>query len=452
MLLLSLLIVAIVVLLGFIVFVITKKPHSNVPSRIEHYKILRELPSGGMSRIFIGERADGHTVVIKIPLERNPRGETLAKFLEEGILLSKLRHPHIVGLDEYGRTKLNGAETGFVALEYIDGYTLDRLVKGGKTFSEQEAAVIVASVADALAAVHRTGVYHRDVSTHNIMITYEGDKVKHVKLIDFGIAKWEGNGDYTTKDMMKEHYASPEQIKRETLDGCTDIFSLGVVFYELVTGHRAFQSWNRKILPFDPISLGVHISRQKNKLIMKMLELNPRKRIQLASDVVRTVGVPPLGGTEYEGLPHTRKGVFKKESRLFSFKKVFFTAGVLMSILIVMILLYHREERPSPRSAVKESTPVAKEPERVKINSGKSNEDEGTLIEQIPKATQKPPKKPAAKALNPQQNIRIKPSQYKVPKKPTVRASCPNCGKFLVGEGFRYCPYCKSSLPKRFWP
>jgi serine/threonine protein kinase len=449
-LLFSLLIIAIVVVLGFIVFVTTKKTHGKFPKKIDRYRFLRELPSGGMSRIFNGKRTDGRLIVIKIPIESSPREETLAKFLEEGEILSKLQHPHIVGLEGYGRTRLNGAETGFIALEYVNGYTLDRLIKGGKTFSQQEASVIVASVADALAAVHRTGVCHRDISTHNIMITYEGNVLKKVKLIDFGIAKWEGSGEYTTKDMMKEHYASPEQINRETPDGRTDIFSLGAVFYELITGHRTFTNWNRKILPFDPISMGVNISRHKNKLIMKMLELNPKKRIQTASEVVRTIGVPPIGGPVYESLPNSHEIAFNKKSSAVSFKKWGVITGIILTILTAATILFTREESIDQRVALKENASIPKEPEQVHTTPGMNGKSERIVTGQIPGETQKLLKKPASKTFNPRQHIQTQLNKQRAPKKHRVNAYCPRCGKHLVGDSFRYCPYCKFLLPRQF--
>jgi serine/threonine protein kinase len=449
-LLFSLLIIAIVVVLGFIVFVATKKTHGKFPKRIDRYRFLGEMPSGGMSRIFSGKRDDGRLIVIKIPIESKPREETLAKFIEEGEILSKLQHPHIVGLEGYGRTRLNGAETGFIALEYVNGYTLDRLIKGGKTFSQQEASVIVASVADALAAVHRTGVCHRDISTHNIMITYEGNVLKKVKLIDFGIAKWEGSGEYTTRDMMKEHYASPEQINRETPDGRTDIFSLGAVFYELITGHKSFTNWNRKILPFDPISMGVNIPRQKNKLIMKMIELNPKKRIQTASEVVRIMGVPPLGGPVYESLAHTRQKAFHKQTSSVSFKKWGIIGGIILSVLAASTILFTREGDIDQGGALKEKALIPKEPEQALTTQGVNGKSERISTGQPPRETQKPPKKPASKAVSPRQHIHTPTNKQKASKKYRVNAYCPRCGKHLVGDGFRYCPYCKYLLPVQF--
>jgi serine/threonine protein kinase len=449
-LLFSLLIVAILVVLGFIVFVTTKKTHGKFPKKIDRYRLLGELPGGGMSRIFSGKREDGRLIVIKIPIESKPREETLAKFLQEGEILSKLQHPHIVGLEGYGMTTLNGSETGFIALEYVNGYTLDRLIKGGKTFSQQEASVIVASVADALAAVHRTGVCHRDISTHNIMITYEGNELRKVKLIDFGIAKWEGSGEYTTRDMMKEHYASPEQINRETPDGRTDIFSLGAVFYELITGHKSFTNWNRKILPFDPISMGVGIPRQKNKLIMKMLELNPKKRIQTASEVARLMGVSPLSGPVYESLAHTRGIEFNKKGSPVSFKKWGITGGVILIALAAATILFTREGGIDHGGASKEKALVPKEPEQVRTTRGVNGRSGRISTGQPTGETQKPPGKPVSKTMNPPQHINAQTGKQKAPRKYRVNADCPRCGKHLVGDGFKYCPYCKHLLPAQF--
>ena len=306
MLLTTFLVIAIVVLLGVVVYLLSRKPHCKNLSKIGRYSIVRELPSGGMSRIFVGERPDKKHVIIKIPVESRPRKENITKFLEGGVILSRLKHPHIVGIEEYGKVTIYNFPTGFIALEYIEGHSLDKLIIAGRKFSMQDASLIISSVADALGLCHKNGIYHRDISPNNIMVNYEDNKIKTIKLIDFGIAKWHNKeAKYTRKDMMKEQYASPEQINFEPLDGRSDIYSLGIVYYELITGRRPYTTWDRKVAPPSPAELGLKIPERINSLILKMLTINKEDRIQSMEEVVQATGVVPIGGPLYSSMSGT---------------------------------------------------------------------------------------------------------------------------------------------------
>ena len=296
------LVIAIVVLLGVIVYLLARKPHCKNLSKVGRYSIIRELPSGGMCRIFVGERPDKKHVIIKIPVESRPQKENITKFLEEGAILSRLKHPHIVGIEEYGKVTIDNFPTGFIALEYVEGHSLDKLIKAGKKFSMQDASLIISSVADALGLCHKSGIYHRDISPNNILVNYKDNKIKIVKLIDFGIAKWHKEAKYTTKDMMKEQYASPEQINFEPLDGRSDIYSLGIVYYELITGRRPYATWDRKVVPPSPSELGLEIPEGINNLILKMLAFSKEDRIQSMDEVVQAIGVVPIGGPFYSSM------------------------------------------------------------------------------------------------------------------------------------------------------
>jgi len=301
--LLIFLVIAIVVLLVIIVYLLARKPHCKYLSKIGRYRILSELSSGGMSRIFVGERRDKKHVIIKIPVESRPRKENIAKFLEGGAILSRLKHPHIVGIEEYGKVTVYNFPTGFIALEYVEGHSLDKLIIAGKKISIQDASLIISSVADALGLCHKNGIYHRDISPNNIMVNYADNKIKTVKLIDFGIAKWHNKeGKYTSKDMMKELYASPEQINFEPLDGRSDIYSLGIVYYELITGRKPYATWDRKVVPPCPAKLGLEIPEGINNLILKMLAFNKEDRIQSMEEVVQAIGVAPIGGPFYSSM------------------------------------------------------------------------------------------------------------------------------------------------------
>jgi serine/threonine protein kinase len=266
------------------------------------YTILDLLGSGGMGDVYRArDRQLDRDVAIKIlpPLFTND-SDRLTRFEREAKILAALNHPHIGAI--YGLERVDGVPA--LVLELVEGPTLaDRLSQGA--LSVKEALGIAMQVADALAAAHRQAIIHRDLKPSNIKVTADG----LVKLLDFGLAKGVEPDDrsdaaaaadtslITTSRpgaiMGTAAYMSPEQARGESVDARSDLFSLGAVVYEMITGRPAFSGATasailRAILndaPSSPRTVKSRIPISLERLVMRLLAKDPSARYQRASDV-----------------------------------------------------------------------------------------------------------------------------------------------------------------------
>ncbi len=220
-------------------------------SRVGHYQLLRRLAVGGMAELFLA-RAEGiegfeKLVVLKRMLPRfAATDEYLAMFLDEARLAARLAHPNITQVYDIGEH----AGSYYFTMEFVHGEDVRTLLKerwaAGKAVPLEHALAIVIGVAAALHAAHESvgidgaplGIVHRDVSPSNVLVTYDGG----VKLIDFGIAKGAGRRSETKTGMVKgkASYMSPEQCRGELVDRRSDVYSLGILLYELTVSQRLF--------------------------------------------------------------------------------------------------------------------------------------------------------------------------------------------------------------------
>lgn len=207
------------------------------------YAIRKKLGAGAMGAVYLAEQTTvKRPAVIKVLLPGRARDEGVrARFEIEAQAASQLNHPHIVTIYNYG---VMGDGTLFMAMEFIDGESLEeRLTKG--PMPVQRAALVADAIADALGEAHRRGVIHRDVKPSNVMLASRVKDGDFVKVLDFGVARLEGT-EVTTTGMVcgTPKYMSPEQLRGEKIDGRADLYSLGVVLYELVTGRAPFSAEN----------------------------------------------------------------------------------------------------------------------------------------------------------------------------------------------------------------
>lgn len=275
-----------------------RKPVSLVGRKLEHYKILSKLGEGGMGEVYLAEDSRlGRKVALKLlppQFARDP--ERLRRFEKEARAASGLNHPHIITIHEIVRWE----ETHFIATEFIEGETLrERLAREPMRLTE--ILDLGAQVAGALGAAHTAGIIHRDIKPANIMVRTDG----YAKVLDFGLAKLVDQkgkaGDPRTeldvtdpgRVMGTVSYMSPEQALGEKLDHRTDIFSLGVVLYEMATGLRPFGGKSDAavydaILNKAPASLGEIaplLPIELDQIVHRALEKDREMRYQTASDL-----------------------------------------------------------------------------------------------------------------------------------------------------------------------
>ncbi len=211
------------------------------------YRLKRHLATGGMAEIYLAEQSGpegfAKEIVIKRILPHLARDKDFtAMFLDEARLAANLNHPNIGQIHELGEVDGNY----YIAMEFIDGASLEQLLSAGTPIPADVAARIVADVLQALDFAHESkdrrgkplGLVHRDVTPSNIMVSVDGI----VKLVDFGVAKASSKGHKTQTGAVKGKFAymAPEQVESQNIDRRADIFAIGIVFFELLTGERPF--------------------------------------------------------------------------------------------------------------------------------------------------------------------------------------------------------------------
>ena len=270
-------------------------------SRLETYELVAHIGRGGMGDVWLARdlRLDRKVAVKVLPPHLTDDPDRIARFRQEARATSALNDPNVCTIHTLGETDDGRL---FIAMEYIDGTTLRQRLASGPT-AIPEALDISAQIASGLAAAHTAGVIHRDVKPENVMIRADG----LVKILDFGLAKLDptivsfelAQSTRTALDtdsgqvMGTIAYMSPEQACGEALDSRTDIFSLGAVLYEMVTGRRAFPGASTAIvldgilnrIPTSPVRLNANIPPRLEDIISKALEKDCRLRYQTASEL-----------------------------------------------------------------------------------------------------------------------------------------------------------------------
>jgi eukaryotic-like serine/threonine-protein kinase len=262
-----------------------------IPVKIQQYDIVRHIASGGMGEVYLAtDRALGRQVALKVLSSRHTRDADRVRRLEqEARAASALNHPNIVTVHELGH---DGA-TCFIAQEYVEGVTLrDRLRSGPMALDEIFS--VAGQIAAALRVAHAAGVIHRDIKPENIMLRDDG----LVKILDFGIAKFlsPGNspGRATSAGLIlgTVHYMSPEQLRGIGVDIRTDLWSLGVVLFEMCAGQRPFEAATvsdaiARIVDTEPLPAVGTIPQPMRPIIRRALSKDREARYASAADLAR---------------------------------------------------------------------------------------------------------------------------------------------------------------------
>ena len=227
---------------------------SLVGEQVGPYHIRREIGEGGMGMVYLAEREDvGKRVALKlVRFGRLAASEQVERFLLERRVLARLEHPNIARLLDAGVTE-HGLP--YFVMEYVDGMSITQFCDE-RRLSINDRLTLIRQVCSAVHYAHRSLVVHRDLKPSNIFVTRDGE----VKLLDFGIAKLLGEGDggespltVAGATMLTPDYASPEQIRREPITTASDVYSLGVVLYELLSGHRPYRFSRRSAAEVEQV-------------------------------------------------------------------------------------------------------------------------------------------------------------------------------------------------------
>jgi eukaryotic-like serine/threonine-protein kinase len=209
------------------------------PLAIGPYRVIRRLGSGGMAKVYLARSNKGGLVALKLPDPAFFRtDEHRSYFRQELSVGQKMQHENVVRI--LGYSDGGDGDIPFIAMEYVEGTTLDRKLVANQPCNLVESVTILSEVVAALEYAHSLGVIHRDIKPENIMLTREGQ----VKVADFGIARdlWERPRAHVEDDTFvgSPHYMSPEQINGEAVDYRTDYYSLGILAYRMLTGRLPF--------------------------------------------------------------------------------------------------------------------------------------------------------------------------------------------------------------------
>ncbi len=312
-------------------------PESHAPlnagDRLTHYRILETIGAGGMGEVYAAEDLDLQRVVaLKVLPTHLCRDEDCRRqFRHEAQAAARLNHAHIVHIYEVA----DSGDRLFFAMERVDGGTLRRWMKE-RTVTAEEVVLIGLQIADGLQAAHEAGIIHRDIKPSNILI----DSHDHIKLSDFGLAAVRGRavpvGEAATPGTVG--YMSPEQILDGTVDRRTDFFSLGIVLYELLAGHRPFAADYEAAVQYaivndDPPpveSVGTDLSNGLIALITDLLAKDPARRPESAAVIGRRLrSLLPSAATDREPaggrMPLAMRGPY---------------LGVLAAIIVAIIAYY----------------------------------------------------------------------------------------------------------------
>ena len=276
----------------------------RVGEEIAHFRVLERLGGGGMGVVYKAlDVRLGTTVALKL-LSADSDSEAKGRFIQEAKAASALDHPNICTIHEIGET-----ETGelFIAMAYYEGPSLKQKIGSGP-LPVREALAHFADVAEGLRRAHEARIVHRDIKPANVMLGEHGQ----VKIVDFGLAKMSG-ADLTREPraMGTIAYMSPEQTYGAGVDRRTDIWSLGVLFYEMLSGRRPFRGDTQGRLIYairysEPIpirELRSEVPAVVASVVSRCLEKNPANRYQTVGELLDAVRVVERGTSSSQGEP-----------------------------------------------------------------------------------------------------------------------------------------------------
>jgi serine/threonine protein kinase len=398
---------------------------------LSHYQILEKLGEGGTSVVYRAEDlALGRPVVLKLlPPEPSVSHALIARFQHEARTASSLNHPNICTIYEIGEHE----GRHFIVMELLEGQVLARVI-GGRPLETYRLTELAVQIADALDAAHGQGIIHRDIKPANIFVT----RRDQIKILDFGLAVLMPRESFGRKPAASKAwlaatsgtvpYMSPEQVRGEDLDPRSDLFSVGIVLYEMATGRRAFTGagqaeimdaiLNQLPLPMRELNASIH--PELERIVIKALEKNRRLRFQTASDLradlqrlkrdldsETSTGMRPYGVAAAAGDPGGPRRRRPRPRRSLMVSAVVIAGSTLIALTTVGARTLRRSgplaKPPSPAALAPARPPTDQPPEE------RVRPSERTLVP--PAAKEMHPSKKLQSPTNPATNVQQPPAR-----------------------------------------
>jgi serine/threonine protein kinase len=296
----------------------------GIGTRLGRYEIRSPLGAGGMAEVYLADDTElGRREALKIlPPDTSADEQARKRLLREARAAAQLDHPHICAVYEIGEA---GGHR-FIAMQYVEGETLNQRLKRAP-IGLNEVLAIASDVADALSAAHAHGIIHRDIKPSNVIVTPRGQAI----VLDFGLAKpaeaqAPPSGETDTESVLSSPglvigtlpYMSPEQVRGDALDARSDLFSLGVLIYEMVSGQRPFSDTSTAAIasailtrdPYPLVRFSPHVPAELERIAGKALRKDVDERYQTAKDLLidrRTLRVVSSGRRRQAGRASRRQ-------------------------------------------------------------------------------------------------------------------------------------------------
>jgi serine/threonine protein kinase len=321
------------------------------------YQIIEELGKGGMGKVY---KAHDTKIKEKIAIklikpEIAKDKKTIERFSNELRFARKIRHKNICQMFDLGEDK----GTHFITMEFVPGQDLKGLIRQTGQLAVGTTINIAKQICDGLVEAHKLGVVHRDLKPSNIMIDREGN----VRIMDFGIARSLESKGITGAGMVigTPEYMSPEQVEGRDVDQRSDVYSLGIILYEMVTGRAPFEGdtpfvvgmKHKSEMPQNPMELNTQISEDLNRVILRCMEKDKEKRYQSAEDVRAELdrleqGLPTTDRVELKKKPLTSREITVQ----FNLRKLLIPVLVVITIVIIGLIIWRpwtpKESAPIP--------------------------------------------------------------------------------------------------------
>ena len=311
----------------------------------ERYEFIEELGTGGMGRVYkVFDKKINEDVAIKILRPEISEDEkTIERFGNELKFTRKIVHKNVCRMYDLNEEK----GTQYITMEYVPGEDLKSTIVRVGQLSVGKAVSVAKQVCEGLMEAHRLGVVHRDLKPQNIMIDKEGN----VRIMDFGIARSLKAKGITAAGMMigTPEYMSPEQAELKETDQRSDIYSLGVILYEMVTGRLPFEGnsplsiamKHKSERPSDPKEFSIQISPELSLVILKCMEKDKEKRYQRAEELYSELDNLEKGLPTRERMVPKRKPVTSREITVqFSLKKLLIPALAVIAVAIIAVIIW----------------------------------------------------------------------------------------------------------------